>query len=495
MKTETAQKAEKTTPAKEYSNIKNSRNKNSVRQKTKPVLNDREYFDRWTEFFNLLNCRIHANTKQDNSNAKTNIKNKSDKISIKEIRSKEADFWRSVEEGINSGKSFAVEEFAHRFKLDKFQKKVVLSLLNFELEDNSRNKLTANHLINFLEYSSSPFEKLLKKPYFVEGSSLMDNDILEIAYDFHSNRGAELCLNPSVKNKLCRLFAGEKIKWNKNSGDTDERSLNLGVVRNSEYVLEDVVLDEMCRTNIQMFLEGYKNRDRLKAGIQDKGLTFLFYGPPGTGKSMLGDAIGNYTGKKIIIVKYEKIMDKWVGETEKKIAELFDYSLEKDLVVILDEADSLVYDRKKALHEAATKFTNIVLRILEKYSGIVVLTTNMDCSLDTALERRVTYKVKFENPDKEKQMEIWQNHVARISVDIEVPENIDFKRLADEFNFSGGDIKNAVQNACLITAAQKKKTLTFDELIEGAHLQSEGKYTDKSSSMPIKGFQAQAISP
>ncbi len=414
---------------------------------------------------------------------------------MKEISSKEANFWKSVSEGKKTGKKFAMEEFAHLFKLDKFQKKVVLSMLNFELENDDRNKLTANHLINFLEYSSSPFEKLLKKPYFVGGSTLVDKDFLEIAYDYHSTREAELYLNPSVKNKLCRAFAGEKVNWEDHSKNSAEDDSRLGVVRNGDYVLEDVILDEMQRTKIQLFLDGYLNRDSLKTSIKDKGLIFLFYGPPGTGKSMMGEAIGTYTGKKIITVKYEAIMNKWVGETEKRIAELFDYSAEKDFVVILDEADSLVYDRKKSLHESATKFTNVTLRILEKYSGIVVMTTNMDCSLDAALERRVTYKVKFEKPDKGKQMEIWQNHIARVSLEIGVPETIDFEKLADEFDFSGGDIKNAVDNACLMAAGQKRKAIAFDDLLEGGYLQREGKYTDKSSSMPVKGFQAQAISP
>ena len=215
------------------------------------------------------------------------------------------------------------------------------------------------------------------------------------------------------------------------------------------YKFEDVKLSEAAKEKVVFFLQAIKNNSLEKLGVSQRikngiGTAFLFFGPPGTGKSMLAEAVASYVGKKVLVVEYPKIMDRWVGTTDKNIARIFRSAEEENLVVLLDEADTLFYNRSFACQEHDIRFVNEMLQELEKFKGIIILTTNMDVLLDPALERRLSLKVKFELPSKELRLKIWQSHIPD---KVKLAEGVNFEMLAAKYDFSGGNIKNAVLNA------------------------------------------------
>ena len=128
-----------------------------------------------------------------------------------------------------------------------------------------------------------------------------------------------------------------------------------------------------------------------------------------------------------------------------------------------------------------------MLQELERFKGIIILTTNMDVLLDPALERRLSLKVKFELPSKELRHKIWQSHIPD---KVKLAEGVNFEMLATKYDFSGGNIKNAVLNAFRKLASRNSDTLTLEDLIFGANLEKDGMFNSKSQ-RGIIGFIAQ----
>nr|MCR5084026.1 AAA family ATPase [Succinivibrionaceae bacterium] len=133
-----------------------------------------------------------------------------------------------------------------------------------------------------------------------------------------------------------------------------------------------------------------------KEGTLRPGLgTMLFYGPPGTGKSELGRYLAHLLGRKARVVRASDLLDCYVGNTEKRIAEAFARAEAEGQVLIFDEADSFLQSRERALHSFEVTAVNEFLTCLEACRGLCVCTTNFDRNLDAAAIRRFTRKLEF----------------------------------------------------------------------------------------------------
>ena len=176
---------------------------------------------------------------------------------------------------------------------------------------------------------------------------------------------------------------------------------------------------------------------------------FNFYGPPGTGKTISARKVAKILNKKLFIVKYDQVESRYVGEAEKNISSVFSFAKENDAILFLDEADSLVSQRVQAdsangQHLNASK--NVFMQELDKFNGIMILTTNLFSSFDPAILRRVNQNIKFDLPNREMRLKIFKNHIPE-AVN---RENIDWDKMADlTSNFSGGDIKNVTHEAMI----------------------------------------------
>lgn len=124
--------------------------------------------------------------------------------------------------------------------------------------------------------------------------------------------------------------------------------------------------------------------------------TFCFYGPAGTGKSELGRHIADAIGKPVLLRRASDILSMWVGEAEKNIAEMFAEARQRDSVLILDEADSFLADRRDAHARWEVTQVNELLTQMEAFEGIFICTTNLMQKLDQASLRRFAFKVKFD---------------------------------------------------------------------------------------------------
>ena len=158
---------------------------------------------------------------------------------------------------------------------------------------------------------------------------------------------------------------------------------------------------------------------------------------------------------KLLVVDYAEAESMWVGETPKNIAAIFRAASEQNAVLLFDEADAIAtrrsaggtlpYDREMNLT------VNVLLRELEAFNGIVIFATNLASNFDPAFERRIRTHVLFEMPGVDERARIWQLQIHPKKTPL--APDVDFRRLAERYAISGGDIKNAVIKAAAAAAA------------------------------------------
>jgi len=187
---------------------------------------------------------------------------------------------------------------------------------------------------------------------------------------------------------------------------------------------------------------------------------FLFHGPSGTGKSMAAEAIAHELGMPMRLVDTSRIVGQYYGETENALREIFGRQTpgEATPVLLFDEADGFLMNRGERApseHVAERQWTNLLLNYLERYEGVVIMTTNLAEDLDPAIMRRLAMKVAFKAPDVAERLVIWQ---ALWSDMIPTEGEVDLEALATEFRISGGVIRQAFVAACARAASHGAMT-------------------------------------
>ncbi len=147
--------------------------------------------------------------------------------------------------------------------------------------------------------------------------------------------------------------------------------------------------------------------------------TFCFYGPAGTGKSEFARHISDQSGKPVIVKRASDILSKWVGEAEQNIAEMFAEARQQEAILVLDEADSFLADRRDAKNNWEVTQVNELLTQMEAFEGIFVCTTNLLDKLDQASLRRFSFKVKFDFLNADQRWAMFQNELTRLGGDCE----------------------------------------------------------------------------
>jgi len=123
--------------------------------------------------------------------------------------------------------------------------------------------------------------------------------------------------------------------------------------------------------------------------------TLCFYGAPGTGKTALAEHIAKSVGRPLIVKQASDLMSKYVGETEQNMAAMFREAENEKAVLLLDEADSFLQDRRGAQRTYEVTEVNEMLQGMERFNGVFICTTNLLDRLDQAALRRFTFKIKF----------------------------------------------------------------------------------------------------
>jgi len=240
--------------------------------------------------------------------------------------------------------------------------------------------------------------------------------------------------------------------------------------RFTELVLPDDVLDTL-RDMIAMVRERAQILERWgyqrHLGIS-RGVAGLYSGEPGTGKTMAASVVASELGLELVRIDLSAVVSKYVGETEKNLAKIFDEAQDAHAMLLFDEADSL-FGKRTELKTAQDRFANLevnyILQRMESFDGVSVLTTNAESAIDPALQRRLNFRIRFPEPDVDERAQLWRQ---LLPPQAGLHDRVDFLALAERFEMTGGYIKNAVVRGAVI-AARAGRDLTADDLWAGAH--------------------------
>jgi len=246
----------------------------------------------------------------------------------------------------------------------------------------------------------------------------------------------------------------------------------------------DLVIDPATRAQVEMIgawirhaqtlLDDWGLAHRLKPGYR-----CLFYGSPGTGKTLTASLLGKHHGLPVYRVDLSRVVSKWIGETEKNLAGLFDQAQNRNWILFFDEAEALFGKRTEASSandRAANQQIAYLLQRLEDFPGLVILSTNVRSHMDEAFARRFQSTILFPMPDAPSRLRLWRDmfETGRFAL----APDIDFARLAADHELAGGAIVNVLRHACLLAVTRRPQRVELADIMSGIReeLRKEGRY-------------------
>lgn len=192
--------------------------------------------------------------------------------------------------------------------------------------------------------------------------------------------------------------------------------------------------------------------------IQDKrGVSAIFTGPSGTGKTLAAQVLAHELKLDLTCVNLAAVVSQYVGETEKKLGQVFDAALDGGFLLSFDEADAL-FGKRSEVKDAHGRYANqessYLLQRIESHPGPLILATNRKAALDPAFIRRLRHVVAFPLPGAAERRLIW---ARALPAEAQASQS-DIERLT-RFPLSGGNIR-AIELDARLHAAQRGSTVT-----------------------------------
>jgi AAA+ superfamily predicted ATPase len=245
------------------------------------------------------------------------------------------------------------------------------------------------------------------------------------------------------------------------------------------YGWEDIVLPEDKLIQLREICSHVTHRYRVfgdwgfdRKLSHGKGLSVLFAGPSGTGKTMAAEIMAQALQVDLYKIDLSGVISKYIGETEKNLAKIFQEAESSNAILFFDEADA-VFGKRTKISDAHDRYANIetsyLLQKIEEYEGVVILATNLRENMDDAFTRRMRFIVEFPFPDAASRQEIWQRHFPN---EAPVMADLDYAWLAKQFQITGGNIKNIVLNAAFF-AAEDGGAIGLEHVLCGARREFE----------------------
>ena len=201
------------------------------------------------------------------------------------------------------------------------------------------------------------------------------------------------------------------------------------------------------------------------------GITALFAGPSGTGKTMATQVLARELGLELFRVDLATVVSKYIGETEKQLAAVFDEAERSRILVLFDEADAL-FGQRTAVRDAHDRYANIeidyLLQRLDSFRGVAVLATNRKSDLDAAFLRRLRMVVDFVSPAPAERLRLWRSALpTHTSRGVAVTDRLDHEWLATHLDLTGAEITTIALGAAF-DARQAGHLITLDTVVEAS---------------------------
>src|SRR6185503_534763 len=201
------------------------------------------------------------------------------------------------------------------------------------------------------------------------------------------------------------------------------------------------------RRELESLVSRCRHREHLQS--HDAGVRALFSGPSGTGKTLAARLLASTLQMDLYRLDLSAVVNKYIGETEKNLNQIFSRAEELDVILLLDEGDALLTQRtgvQTSNDRYANLETNFLLQRLESFEGILIVTTNAGDRIDNAFQRRMDMLINFPAPDALGRWAIWQLHLPPTH---EV-DSWFLEEAAGRCSLNGGQIRNAALHASLL---------------------------------------------
>lgn len=232
----------------------------------------------------------------------------------------------------------------------------------------------------------------------------------------------------------------------------------------SDLILTPDVMDELMVIQTWMQQGADLMHDWGLARAVKPGYRSLFYGPPGTGKTLTATLLGQSAGVDVYRIDLSMVVSKYIGETEKNLARVFDQAQNRRWILFFDEADAL-FGKRAAVQNSNDRHANqeiaYLLQRVEDFPGVVILASNLRGNIDEAFSRRFQSMVYFPMPDVEQRLQLWRSllpQAGRIAADV------DLEAIAEKHVLSGGAIVNVLRFAVLQAARAGATKLSASHL-------------------------------
>jgi hypothetical protein len=210
------------------------------------------------------------------------------------------------------------------------------------------------------------------------------------------------------------------------------------------------------------------------------GCRVLFHGESGTGKTLAAKLIGKYLNQDVYRVDISLIASKYIGETSKRLKQLFDTAESKGWILFFDEGDALFGQRQTSaggngVSQYANQDTAYLLQRIENYDGVIIVASNLQANIDVAFTRRFEHIIKFEGLDAELQHQLW---LRVLPESVSLASGIKLADLVKRYSLSPAAITKTAQRVCRMTYKKKSNVIDTDDFLlclKDAQLKTKGR--------------------
>ncbi len=230
----------------------------------------------------------------------------------------------------------------------------------------------------------------------------------------------------------------------------------------SDVTFDDLVASADMRGQLQDAVSWHRHGARVwrdmgltRDSADARGLSLLFSGPPGGGKTFAARCLANELRLNLYRIDLSQVVSKYIGETEKALARVFEEAEAGHGILFFDEADA-IFGKRSEVKDAHDRYANIevgyLLQRMESFDGVIILATNLRANLDPAFLRRIRFVVDFPMPGRMERRQLWDRNLPSAKWR---DAALDLNDLADRFRLSGGNIRNAAVAAAHLAAAAR----------------------------------------
>ncbi|EAL6560846.1 ATP-binding protein, partial [Campylobacter jejuni] len=343
-----------------------------------------------------------------------------------EIKNQIKLYEKHIKERLKKSKFYNVlADIFKEYNLEHKEQIIFLALLKEEyaLSNESSISREMNSLLSLI--SENDLERHKNKKLLQENAPLLNL----IEYDEYLNAFGDISKSFFIIDEILQRIINfepkqsKKIKIESVLKDQDifeliEPSADINDIimpENTKELLENILKQQDKKVLERLHSWGIKSNKNIEAKI-------IFYGPAGTGKTMSALAMAKSMKKPVLSFDCSKILSKWVGESEQNVRKIFDtyknivQTCKQSPILLLNEADQFLstrVDGSSGSDKMHNQMQNIFLEQIERFSGVIIATTNFLESLDSAFSRRFDYKIEFKKPDFKDRLKIWEKFLPK----------------------------------------------------------------------------------